>query len=209
MQGFIDIVQSIIGWSNIVDTGVDAIVYFTIGAISTFLLVIRLAMMLFGIDGDGDADIVSGEMFDAADTDHMGSGAAFNLFSLLSIMAFFMGLGWMGLTCRVTWELSSTMSVVVSVSSGVGMMLLASVLLWYVKRLEHVIAYDAKTSIGKTGRAYLTIPGEGKAGGQVEINISGRRKIMNAKTRGEEIPAFTSIKVIEVGDDETLVVEPV
>jgi hypothetical protein len=203
----LEVIQNIIGWSNIVDTGVDAIVYFTIGAISTCLLMLRLALMLFGIDGD-DADIVSGEMFDAADTDHMGSGAAFNLFSLLSIMAFFMGLGWMGLTCRVTWELGSTMSVAISVGSGVGMMLLASCLLWYVKKLEHVVEYDAKTCIGKTGRAYLTIPGDGKAGGQVEVNISGRRKIMNAKTRGGEIPAFTSIKVVEVGDDETLVVEP-
>jgi len=127
---------------------------------------------------------------------------------ILMIMAFFMGVGWMGLASRVTWDLGGTLSVFVSVGSGVGMMLMASTLMWYVKRLEYVVEYDPKTSIGKTGRVYLTIPGSGKAGGQVEINISGRRKIMNAKTRGDELAAFTSIKVIEVGDDETLVVEP-
>ena len=204
----IEIIQNLIGWPNIVDTGVDAIVYFSIGAIATFLFVIRLAMMLFGAD-DGDGDIVSGEMFDGADADHMGSGAAFNLFSLLSIMAFFMGVGWMGLSSRLTWELGPTLSVFISVGSGVGMMVLASSLMLYIKKLEHTIAYDAKTCIGKTGRAYLTIPPDGKAGGQVEINISGRRKIMNARTRGQEIAAFTSVKVIEVGDDETLVVESV
>ena len=204
----LDFLQNLIGWSHIVDTGIDAVVYFAIGALATILFVLRLSLMLFGVD-DGDADIVSGELFDGTDADHLGSEAAFNLFSLLSIMAFFMGVGWMGLTARLTWELGSTASVVVSVGSGIGMMLLASSLMWYVKRLEHVVKYDVKTCIGKTGRAYMTIPAGGKNGGQVEVNVSGRRKILNAKTTGEEIAAFSSVKVVEVGDDETLVVEAI
>tara|TARA_R110002111_G_scaffold226508_1_gene288158 strand:+ start:837 stop:1454 length:618 start_codon:yes stop_codon:yes gene_type:complete len=200
------IIKDLIGWASIVDSGTDSVVYFSIAAIATFLFVARLILMLFGAD-DGDVDI-SADALDA-DPGHMGSGAAFNLFSLLAILAFFMGLGWMGLACRVTWELGPSISVAISLGTGVGMMVLASTMMMYVKRLEHVVAYDANTSIGKTGRVYLTIPGGGKSGGQVEINISGRRKIMNAKTHGEELAAFTSIKVIEVGDDETLVVEPV
>ncbi len=201
------LIKDLIGWASIVDTGTDAVVYFTIAAIATFLFVVRLALMLFGAD-DGDLD-VSADVMDGADGGHMGSGAAFNLFSLLAILAFFMGLGWMGLACRLTWELGPSISVVISLGTGVGMMVMASTMMMYVKRLEHVVEYDAKTSIGKTGRVYLTIPGEGKSGGQVEINISGRRKIMNAKTQGEELAAFSSVKVLEVGDDETLLVEPI
>lgn len=201
------LIKDLIGWGSIVNSGTDAVVYFTIAAIATFLFVARLVLMLFGAD-DGDVDI-SADALDGADAGHMGSGAAFNLFSLLAILAFFMGLGWMGLACRLTWDLGPGVSVVISLGTGIGMMVLASTMMMYVKRLEHVVEYDAKTSIGRTGRVYLTIPGEGKSGGQVEINISGRRKIMNAKTQGEELAAFTSVKVIEVGDDETLVVEPV
>lgn len=203
----LDIIQDLIGWSNIVDTGTDAVVYFSIAVIATFLFVARLVLMLFGAD-DGDIDI-GGDVLDGVDAGHMGSGAAFNLFSVLAILAFFMGVGWMGLACRLTWELGPTISVVISVGTGTGMMALASTMMMYVKKLEHIVEYDAKTSLGRTGRVYLTIPADGKAGGQVEISISGRRKIMNAKTRGEELAAFTSVKVIEVGDDETLVVEPV
>lgn len=204
----VSIIKDLIGWASIVNTGVDAVVYFGIAVIATFLFVARLVLMLFGAD-DGDVDIVSGDVGDGIETDHMGSGAAFNLFSLLAILAFFMGLGWMGLACRLTWGLGETLSVVISLGTGVAMMVMASTMMMYVKRLEHVVEYDAKTSIGRTGRVYLTIPAEGKAGGQIEISISGRRKIMNAKTRGEELAAFTSIKVVEVGDDDTLVVEPV
>lgn len=208
MQSLMDIIQDLVGWSSIVNTGTDAVIYFTIAVLATFLFVARLVLMLFGGD-DGDLDISSGDALEGLDDAHMGSGAAFNLFSVLAILAFFMGLGWMGLACRLTWELGPTLSVVISLGTGLGMMVLASTMMMYVRRLEHVVEYDAKTSIGRTGRVYLTIPGDGKAGGQVEINISGRRKIMNAKTRGGELAAFTSIKVIEVGDDETLVVEPV
>ena len=203
----LEIIQNLIGWNNIVGTGTDAVVYFSIAVIATFLFVARLVLMLFGAD-DGDIDIGS-DALDGADGSHMGSGAAFNLFSLLAILAFFMGLGWMGLACRLTWELGASLSAFLSMGTGVGMMVLASTMMMYVKRMEHFVEYDAKTSIGRTGRVYLTIPGDGKAGGQVEISISGRRKIMNAKTKGEELAAFTSVKVIEVGDDETLVVEPV
>ena len=202
----LDIIQDLIGWSNIIDTGTDAVVYFSIAAIATFLLVARLAMMLLG-GIDSDVDIAGGDI-DGIEAEHMGSGAAFNLFSLLAILAFFMGFGWMGLSCRLTWELGPSLSVLISMGMGMGMMGLASTMMMYVQRLEHVVQYDVKTCIGKTGRVYLTIPGEGNAGGQIEISISGRRKIMNAKTRGDEIAAFTSVKVIEVGDDETVVVEP-
>jgi hypothetical protein len=202
-----DIIQDLIGWTNIVDTGADAVVYFGIAAIATFLFVARLGMMLLG-GIDSDVDIAGGDV-DGLDAEHMGSGAAFNLFSLLAILAFFMGFGWMGLTCRLTWELGPTPSVAISMGMGVGMMALASTMMMYVRRLEHVVEYDVKSCIGKTGRVYLTIPGGGNSGGQIEVSISGRRKIMNAKTRGDEITAFTSVKVIEVGDDDTVVVEAV
>jgi len=206
----VSLIKDLLGWATIVNTGTDAVVYFSIAAIATVLFVLRLVLMLFGAD-DGDFEIGGDALdgVDGVDAGHMGSGAAFNLFSLLAILAFFMGVGWMGLTCRLTWDLGPSLSAFLSLSTGVGMMVLASSMMMYVKRLEHVVQYDAKTSLGKTGRVYLTIPADGKIGGQVEISISGRRKIMNAKTRGEELAAFTSVKVIEVGDDETLVVEPV
>jgi hypothetical protein len=148
-------------------------------------------------------------MLDAGDFDQMGSGAACNLFSLLSVLAFLMGVGWMGLAGRITWRMGSAPSLILAVFCGLVMMFVAAGLMFYVRRLEHVVQYDLKSSMGKTGRVYLTIPGEGQGEGQVEITVSGRRKVVNARTRGPEIAAFAHVKVVEVGDDESLVVEAV
>jgi hypothetical protein len=204
--GMAEFLNTIIGWPQIVDTGMDAVVYFAIGAVASGLFVVRLIMMLFGAE-DGDVDLAHDGLLDGGDADHLGSGAAFNLFSLLSILAFLMGVGWMGLTARLTWELGTTVSLLIALGSGVAMMLLASSLMAYVKRLEHLTGYDVKSTVGHTGRVYLTVPGFGKGTGQVEINVSGRRKIINARTQGSDIAAFASVKVVGVGDDGTLVVE--
>lgn len=205
----LNFIQNLIGWSSIVSTGLDATVYFWIAMIATLLFIIRLVMMLIGVEHGGDIDISGGDAFDGIEVGHVDTDVSFNIFSLFAILSFFMGLGWMGMACRLTWGFGPSLSVVISLAAGVGMMMLASIMMMYVKQLERVVTYDVKTCIGHTGRVYLTIPGEGRTGGQVEVSISGRRKIMNARTRGDEIAAFTPVKVVEVGDDETLIVEPV
>ena len=55
---------------------------------------------------------------------------------------------------------------------------------------------------------YLTIPQRGKGHGQVEVSVSGRKKILRALSVKDEIAAFADVKVLEVRDDQTLVVEP-
>lgn len=55
---------------------------------------------------------------------------------------------------------------------------------------------------------YLTIPAKGQGQGQVEVTVSGRRKIIRAISSGAEIPAFADVTVVAAQDDESLVVEP-
>lgn len=199
--------ETIFNWTELTNKGGDAVTYFFIAAGATTLFVLRLILMLFGADdGDTDFDI---DVDGAGEVDHMGSGEAFNLFSLLSILAFLMGVGWMGLTARLTWDLGATVSVLVAVGSGGCMMLLAASLMFFVKRLEKVTGYDVKSCVGHTGRVYLTIPATGKGSGQIEITVTGRRKILTGRTNGEEIAAFTPVKVVEITDDNIAIVEPV
>ena len=42
----------------------------------------------------------------------------------------------------------------------------------------------------------------------MEVSVSGRRKILTAITQGKALSAFTDVRVVEVRDDQTLVVEP-
>jgi hypothetical protein len=59
------------------------------------------------------------------------------------------------------------------------------------------------------GTVYVPIPAALAAGGQVEILIQGRVAMVNAATRGAVIPNRTRVKVVDLVDRTTLLVEPV
>ena len=105
------------------------------------------------------------------------------------------------------WELGRLASSLIAAAFGFAMMTAASGLLYLTRRLNQHVEYDLRTAIGKTGRVYLTIPEPGKGHGQIEITVSGRRKILRATSNGPAIEAFQDVKVLEVRDNETLVVE--
>lgn len=185
-------------WNEMAQLGGDAVTYAVMAGVGTLLFVIRLVMAMFGGDGgDFDADV------DA------GTDASFTLFSLLSVMAFIMGTGWMGLAARIDWGLSRPVSVVIAVSFGVVMMFLASGLMFWTRKLNRTVTYDVKSAVGRTARVYMTIPAKGAGQGKVQVSVSGRHMTVNAISTGAEIPAFTDVRVVDTRDDETLIVGPI
>lgn len=191
--------KMLFNWPELVQLGADAVTYFIMAAVGTILFVLRLVMALFGGDG-GD--------FDADGSMDGGTDASFTLFSLLSVMAFIMGAGWMGLACRIDWELGRGASLLGAMGFGTAMMFLASGLMFLTRKLDSSVQYDVRTAIGRTGRVYLSIPANGRGQGQVEVSVSGRRKILAAVTQGDELKAFTDVKIVDVRDDKMLIVEP-
>jgi len=190
-------------WPSLVERGADAAAYFIMAVVGTLLFMIRLGLALFwGADADMDmsmdADVDAGAYSDAS----------FTLFSVLSVLAFMMGAGWMGLACRLDWNLSRMLSAFLAVGFGTTMMGAASGLTYLTRKLNRQIEYDVSTANGKICRVYLTIPARGKGHGQVEVTVSGRKKILRAMSTGPRIEAFADVKVVEVREDETLVVEP-
>lgn len=187
----------LLNWTELAQLGGDALAYFVMAAVGTLLFLIRLIFALFAGDGgDFDADI------DA------GTDASFTLFSLLSVMAFIMGTGWMGLACRIDWGLGRPISVVISVGFGTLMMGLASGLMYMTRRLNRHVTYDVDTAIGKTARVYMAIPGKGEGQGQVQVSVSGRMMTMPAVSHGDALQAFADVTVVDVRDDKILVVAP-
>ena len=180
--------------------GIDATIYLFLAVTATLLFVVRMGLQFFvgEVGAHLDADI------DA----HMDSTGAFELFSLLSVLAFFMGVGWMGLACRVNWGLGSAISAVSATAFGLSLMGLSAGLMYAVRQMTHEGRYDVKTAIGKTGKVYLTIPARGQGQGQVEVTVSGRHKVMPAMSTKDEIPAFTRVTIVDVVGEETYVVEP-
>lgn len=185
-------------WSELVKLGGDGVTYFLMAAVGTTLFLIRLVFALFGGDG-GD--------FDA---DHGGaSDASFTLFSLLSVMAFIMGTGWMGLACRIDWGLSRPVSVVVAVGFGVLMMFFSAGLMYMTRKLNRDVTYDTKTAVGRTARVYMTIPAKGDGQGKVQVSVSGRLMTVPAVSNGPALEAFADVTVVGVRDDGTVIVDAI
>jgi hypothetical protein len=167
----------------------------------TILYVIKIGLVLLGGDsGDGD---LGGD----GDMDH-GSGDTFAVFSLQSVLAFFMGTGWMGLAALNEWMLSPIATFFLSVGFGISLMMLNAVLMFGVHKLNKEVHYDIKSSIGHIGKVYLVIPKKGEGMGQVEIEVSGRHMVMKAVSEGDEIASEKMVVVTDVRDGQIMVVRP-
>jgi len=175
----------------------DASLYLVIACIGTLLMIIRIALMLsFGLDADVDVDVD----FDA------DGGHGFGMLSLFSILAFMAGFGWVGFAARTEWGFGGIASAASGFTFGFFMMLLAASMMFYIKKLNSSPSFDIRNTIDHTGTAYLKIPAAGEGLGEVQITVDGTQKVLPAKTNGPAIDSFTSVKVIEVEDDGTLIV---
>jgi hypothetical protein len=188
----------ILNWPALMALGYDAVVYLVMALGGTLLFLIRLGFTYFGGNG-GDFEV---------DADFDGD-ASFSFLSVLSILGFFMGAGWMGLACRLDWGLGRFASSFIAAAFGFAMMMAASGMSYYARRLNQTIEYDLRTAIGRIGRVYLTIPEKGQGHGQVEVSVSGRKKVIRAVSSGPRFEAFTDVKIVDARDDETLVAGPV
>lgn len=175
------------------------LIYLLMALTGTTFFVVRLVIALLFGDGGGDVD---GDMSVAP-----GDGA-FNMFSLLSILAFFMGAGWMGLTCRIDWGMSSMASAAAATGFGFVLMMMASGLMLIARKLNRSVNYDPATAVGRTASVYMSIPKRGDGKGKIIVNVSGRQKTMDAISTGEPIREFKSVKVLSVRDDGIFLVEP-
>jgi len=175
--------------------------YWVMALAGTVLYVIKIGLVLLGGDS-GDADLGGdGEMGHS-------SGDTFAVFSLQSVLAFFMGTGWMGLASLNEWMLSPVATFFLSVGFGIALMMLNAVLMFGVHKLNKEVHYDIKSSIGHIGKVYLVIPKKGDGMGQVQIDVSGRNMVMKAVSEGDEIPSEKMVVVTDVRDGQILVVRP-
>lgn len=189
--------ELLLDWQNLrLDFGIDAVIYVALALLGTAVFLLRLGMIL--LLGTRDTD------FDVEDVGHGG----FPLISVLSVTAFFMGAGWLGLIARIDWGLDTTPASLASVGFGFFCLLFSSSLMFGARKISQDVTYQVKTAIGRTGQVYMPIPGKGKGSGQVRVSVSGRSMIVTAISTGPAIEAFADITVINARDDQTLIVEP-
>ena len=114
----------------------------------------------------------------------------------------------MGLTCRIDWQLNSMISAAAATGFGFVLMMMASGLMAFARKLNRAVSYDTATAVGRTANVYMSIPMKGEGKGKIQVSVSGRLKTMDAASVGPRIPEFSSVRVISVRDDGTFMVEP-
>ena len=172
-------------------------IYYYIALFSTILFVLKL--VLFATVG-GDTEV-------AADfNSEVDMDCSFNFISIQSVIAFFMGFGWMGYSALKQFELSQLISFGAAFGVGIVFMFLTAYLMFLVKKLEKKVKKDKSTAIDQVGKAYTSF--SPRSMGQIEIEINGQLSVVNAMNdTDEQINSFDVIKVTKVVDDMLYIVK--
>ena len=155
-------------------------------------------MLFIGGDSDMDAD---------ADSDFDGDhGDGVSVFSVKSVVSFFMFFGWSGLAAA-DGGLGTIGALAISFVAGLIMMLLTAWVFMLFIKLQASGTMDIKNAIGTVGEVYLTIPPQKQNLGKVQIIIQGGLRTMDAVTEEPEaIKTGSKIEVIDV-ESSTLIVK--
>jgi membrane protein implicated in regulation of membrane protease activity len=166
---------------------------FLLGAIvGGLILVLRLVLMIAGLDHHGDV--------------HMDSDAGFQALSIQGISAFFTMFGVVGYMLHHNAAVGLVLALTGAVAAGVFSMWLIGRVFRAMLRLQSSGTVSLYAAVGSEGSVYLTV---GREGGRVQINFANRLREFEAiSSDGSTLPTGTPIRVQSVTAN-TLVVAPV
>ena len=169
-------------------------VFLLSGAIGGVILLLRLILMIAGIDHHGGID-----------APHVDSDAGFQALTIQGISSFFTMFGVVGFTLYHNASLGMVLALAGAVSAGVLSMWLIQKIFVGMMRLESSGTLSLDAAVGSEGSVYLTVS---KEGGRVQINFANRLREFEAiSADGSVIPTGTPIRVQGVNAN-TLVVAP-
>ena len=215
-------ISSISNWFSQLDGTMQ--IFWACAIAASVVFVIQNVLMLMGLgdmDSDVDADVSTD--FDVhadvdADTDissghtghegTLGSAGIFSLFTLRNFINFFLGFGWGGISLAPVIK-SSGLLVLASICCGLLFVAIFVVMLRGILRLESNGAFNIKDCVGKTASVYLRIPAQRQAAGKIQISINGSVQELNAFTDGDFLPTGTRVRIVEVIDSGSLLVEKI
>ena len=179
-------------------------IYYGVALVSSGVVLLQLAAMMFGVGAE--------ELMDAGDVDMDGpddhpSGLA--LVSSRTVFAFFVGFGWTGAIS--TGDGGSGMGPAIG-ATAVGLVFGYAIirLMGFLHTLRHSGSLDYENALGETGSVYLEVHPGLATGGQVEVLVQGRLRVVQALTRGlEPIRRGARVEIVELMDPTTLVVAPI
>ncbi len=177
-------------------------IFWAIAIVFSFLFLIQFLFSLIGLDFD-DADVSAPH----GDHDH-SLGTDFNLISVRSIIAFFVMFGWAGVLLLNAGKAVWTVVIFSGISGFVGMFIVAY-LLFQLSKFDESGTTDLTDAIFETGEVYLSIPPAKSGNGKVHVKLKGALKELDAITEGNGLPTGSSVRILEVLDNNILLVESI
>lgn len=175
--------------------------YWIIAIVGSAILAVIFILTFIGGDSDADMD-ADGTDFEADD-----GGVGFQFFTFKNIIAFFTIFGWSGLSCLDN-GLSTTLTLIISTVAGLLMMVLTSLLFFWMYKLAQSGTLNMKNAVGAVGEVYLPIGANRSKMGKVQIKVQGSLRELEALTdEDEDLNTGTVVKVLEIISAELLLVE--
>jgi hypothetical protein len=167
---------------------------------SAIFVVIFIMTFIGGGDVDMEADMDASEAGD-------DGGVGFQFFTFKNVIAFFTIFGWTGIIC-IGAGFSTTSTIIISTIAGFIMMVLTTLLFFWIAKMAESGTLKIKNAIGVVGEVYLPIGANRSKMGKVQIKVQGSLRELEAITDdNEDLKTTTIIKVIEVVSSELLLVE--
>ena len=170
---------------------------------SSLIFIIETILTFIGADVEMDTD------FDVADGGFEGD-PSMNLYTFRNLVNFLLGMSW---TAIILNDQIVSKALLMLIAFAVGALLVAAVMYmfkWLSKMQQSGNINIFQSAAGCNGKVYLTIPAERKGTGKVQISINESIREYDALTDSEtELKTGTAIKVVEVIDSSTLLVEEI
>ena len=172
---------------------------------SSLIFIIETVLTFIGADVEMDMDTD----FDIADGGFEGD-PSMNLYTFRNLVNFLLGMSW---TAILLNEQMKSKALLMLIAFAVGAAIVFAVMMMFkglskMQQSGNINVFES--AVGCSGKVYLTVPGERKGQGKVQININNSVRDYDALTDSEDdLKTGTSIKVTEVLDASTLLVEEI
>jgi membrane protein implicated in regulation of membrane protease activity len=176
-------------------------IYWAITVPATLIFLLILILTIFG--SDLDSDVQTGIDSSIAD----GDSIPFQFLSAKSIVGFFVMFGWSGLGL-LSAGVAPFLAILLSTICGLLMMVAMASLFYFMSKLTDDGTLKMKNAIGRLGEVYLTIPGNRRGMGKVQLTVQGSIRTLDAITDDpDQIATSSLIEVLDVIDQQILLVK--
>ena len=174
---------------------------------ASLIFIIQTILTFVGADADGGMDMDIDVDTDPGFGDAANLDGGSNLYTFRNFVNFFLGFGWTAILLQ-GHILSPALLILVAVVVGVALVALVMYLFKWLSSMQQAGNINVyKSAVGCQGKAYLPIPAARSGEGKVQITINNAVREDSAVTDGDAIRTGAQIKVTEVLDAETLLVE--